>query len=363
MGFGLFSRGHIHDKTIPTQIELMGALDFCQEVIGIPAQDLALKFELWCVARDKGLTGVDTLGSMRKEVNRAIGEGLVTTTGKKKIRMNYVQAGHSTAGVTSPSDVNDVESMRTLRDALQSGECYWHKMTSNEKERAKEQYEDMVWSDKKTTCKPSKKSKSKADGPIGTRSKATGAKKRRVWEEEEDTEDEGEEDDDRAKKQKKKSTEGRSGRSGKQSKEKEKSGRGRKRKVREEDEEEEDRSKKQKKKSMEGGSGKQSKEKLGQGKKRKVREEDEKDEEEERPRKKTKKTLLVLAAMAKKPSGSGGKPKPKPKPMAKVKSRGSGQSSGKSGSKAKVLSKVPPGIHVAVEKDVMDEEEDDDEDM
>ncbi|KAJ7043621.1 hypothetical protein C8F04DRAFT_1175398 [Mycena alexandri] len=418
MGFGLFSRGHIHDKTIPTQIESMGALDFCQEVIGIPAQDLALKFELWCVARDKGLTGVDTLGSMRKEVNRAIGEGLVTTTGKKKIRMNYVQywkrivLHHGVilkgwpldGGVTSPSDVNDVESMKTLRDALQSGECYWHKMTSNEKERAKEQYEDMVEtgeievitrkvrSDKKTTRKPSKKSKSKADGPIGTRSKATGAKKRRVWEEEEDTEDEGEEDDDRAKKQKKKkSTEGRSG---KQSKEKEKSGRGRKRKVREEDEEdedeedeEEDRSKKQKKKSMEGGSGKQSKEKSGQGKKRKVREEDEEDEEEEeeeeRPRKKTKKTasgdsggsyhsksiadkraqLLALAAMAKKPSGLGGKAKPKPKPMAKVKSRGSGQSSGKSGSKAKVLSKVPPGIRVAVEKDVMDEEEDDDEDM
>ncbi|KAJ7037628.1 hypothetical protein C8F04DRAFT_1180366 [Mycena alexandri] len=60
--------------------------------------------------------------------------------------------------------------------------------------------------------------------------------------------------------------------------------------------------------------------------------------------------------MAKKSWGSGGK--------AKVKSRGSGLNLGKkSGSKAKVLSKVPPGIHVAVEKDVMDEEADKEEDF
>ncbi|KAJ7727402.1 hypothetical protein B0H16DRAFT_1331580, partial [Mycena metata] len=54
MGFGIFSRGHIHDKTVPTQIQSMGTLDFCKEVLNISAQDLALKFELWCVARERG---------------------------------------------------------------------------------------------------------------------------------------------------------------------------------------------------------------------------------------------------------------------------------------------------------------------
>ncbi|KAJ7017127.1 hypothetical protein C8F04DRAFT_1279915 [Mycena alexandri] len=157
LGFAIFSRGHIHDKTVPTQIQSMGALNFCTEILGITAQDLALKSELWCVARERGLTGADTLQSMRKTVNHGIGTGLATTTGKKKIRMNYAQywkrivLAHGVilkgwpldGGVVNPANIHNVESMQTLRDALQAGECYWHKMTSNEKEKAKERYTEI----------------------------------------------------------------------------------------------------------------------------------------------------------------------------------------------------------------------------
>ncbi|KAJ7734626.1 hypothetical protein B0H16DRAFT_1327452 [Mycena metata] len=43
-----------------------------------------------------------------------------------------------TEGVVNPTNIHDVDSMRTLRDHLKSGECYWHKLTSSEREKAKE---------------------------------------------------------------------------------------------------------------------------------------------------------------------------------------------------------------------------------
>ncbi|KAJ7727403.1 hypothetical protein B0H16DRAFT_1234409, partial [Mycena metata] len=70
-----------------------------------------------------------------------------------------------TEGVVNPTNIHDVDSMRTLRDHLKSGECYWHKLSSSERETAKEQYDQMVEdgeievverkvrSDKKTTRK------------------------------------------------------------------------------------------------------------------------------------------------------------------------------------------------------------------
>jgi hypothetical protein len=54
VGFAMFSRGHIHDKTLPTECQSLGALDFFEEIGGENFRDVAEKFELWCIAREKG---------------------------------------------------------------------------------------------------------------------------------------------------------------------------------------------------------------------------------------------------------------------------------------------------------------------
>ncbi|KAJ7174439.1 hypothetical protein C8R46DRAFT_1214645 [Mycena filopes] len=228
LGFAVFSRGHIHDKTMPTQIQSMGALDFCIEVLGISAQDLALKFELWCIARDKGLTGTDDLLSMRKVVNAAILTGLMAVLGKKKAKMNYRQYTKKIVigkgvilkgwpldgGVVNPTTISDVESMRSVRDALKSGVCYWHRMSTEERQEAKLEYEEMVESGEvevvarkersdKNTRRKGGKSKT-ASAPVETRSRAPGAKGRRVWEED-DTAEETEEERSTRRKEKEKS--------------------------------------------------------------------------------------------------------------------------------------------------------------
>ncbi|KAJ7809446.1 hypothetical protein B0H13DRAFT_1668142, partial [Mycena leptocephala] len=158
VGFAMFSRGHIHDKTVPTECQSLGGLEFFQEIMGEPARDVAEKFELWCIAREKGLTAVDTLQSMRKQVNKFIHNGLLGATGSQKIAMNWVQYWKSIVlkkgvilkgwpldgEVKNPATIHDVDSMTKLRDALQSGECFWHKMSGREREAAQEKYDEMV---------------------------------------------------------------------------------------------------------------------------------------------------------------------------------------------------------------------------
>ncbi|KAJ7828333.1 hypothetical protein B0H13DRAFT_2373266 [Mycena leptocephala] len=199
-----FSRGHIHDKTIPTEVQSLGALDFVEEVVGEPARNIAEKIELWCIARDKGLIGADILQSMRKQVNKYIHTGLVTVTGSKKIAMNWVQhwkqivlkrnailRGWALEGdPRSPATIHDMESMRKLRDAFESGECYWVKLSGEERVEVEEM------SDKN---QPRKKA---ADTEaLSTRSKAKGAPARRVWSEGSDDESDEEEKKKRARKE------------------------------------------------------------------------------------------------------------------------------------------------------------------
>lgn len=54
IGFAMFTRGHIHDTTIPVTIQSWGALDFFREVIKKDPTDVATLFELWAVSRDRG---------------------------------------------------------------------------------------------------------------------------------------------------------------------------------------------------------------------------------------------------------------------------------------------------------------------
>ncbi|KAJ7664807.1 hypothetical protein B0H17DRAFT_951898, partial [Mycena rosella] len=153
-GFAIFSRGHVHDTTIPTELESWDALKFIEDILRLDPRDIAAQFELWAVAREK----VDTLRSMRKEFTKYISTGLGDTTKKKKISMNYLQyrkaivlkygvvlKGYPLEGnLVNPNNINDIESITKVRDALKSGECFWYRMSPREREIEKEEYSHLV---------------------------------------------------------------------------------------------------------------------------------------------------------------------------------------------------------------------------
>jgi hypothetical protein len=54
IGFAMFTRGHIHDTSVPVTIQSWGALDFFREVLKKDPADISTLFELWAVNRERG---------------------------------------------------------------------------------------------------------------------------------------------------------------------------------------------------------------------------------------------------------------------------------------------------------------------
>jgi hypothetical protein len=52
IGFAMFSRGHVYDKSLPVTIQSWGALDFFLEVLKRDPTDVSSLFELWAVTRE-----------------------------------------------------------------------------------------------------------------------------------------------------------------------------------------------------------------------------------------------------------------------------------------------------------------------
>jgi hypothetical protein len=100
--------------------------------------------------------------------------------------------------VKNPATIHDVDSMTKLRDALQSGECFWHKMSGREREAAQEKYDEMVESGElEVKVRKPRKDKNVSRKALSTRSKAKGAAPRRIWNES----DSGDSEDEQEKKQ------------------------------------------------------------------------------------------------------------------------------------------------------------------
>ncbi|KAJ7862649.1 hypothetical protein B0H14DRAFT_3611645 [Mycena olivaceomarginata] len=97
----------------------------------------------------------------------------------------------------NPASIHDVESMRKLHDAWESGDCCWQKLNSDKQKEVKEMYEEMVTSGeveetaRKTHIDKGSSRKSQLSKALSTRSKAKDAPGRRVWEEDEMTDEEG----------------------------------------------------------------------------------------------------------------------------------------------------------------------------
>lgn len=54
IGFAMFTRGHVHDSSIPVTIESWGALSFFREVLKRDPADVSALFELWGVTHARG---------------------------------------------------------------------------------------------------------------------------------------------------------------------------------------------------------------------------------------------------------------------------------------------------------------------
>ncbi|KAJ7027066.1 hypothetical protein C8F04DRAFT_1267357 [Mycena alexandri] len=222
IGFGFFTRTHIHDKTVPVEIESWGALEFFSQVLRMDPRDVGAKFELWAIARDKG----KSLSSSGKEVVQYHEEG-IRAKGRKNLRLNWKQywtvmvVKHRLIlrgwplhdrGPCNPKLIHTIESIREVRDALKDGSSFWHRLTDPEWEREKAKVEQMledgdieatkrkVRSDKNTK----KRRESPEREPQATRSRANKSKARRVWNEESEEETEKETEMVKAKKKKSK---------------------------------------------------------------------------------------------------------------------------------------------------------------
>ncbi|KAJ7475286.1 hypothetical protein B0H11DRAFT_1918251 [Mycena galericulata] len=190
VGFAMFSCGHVHDTTVPVTIESLGALDFFREVLKKDPVDVSSLFELWAVQRERGNTGADTLLGMQKECTEMIKTGLITAAGKTKIAMNYdnyikaLVEGKNLGLLGWPKGVefkwmskqSAIGPLRTLRDALKSGDCHWKVLTAGEKSCLVAQFKEMVERGEATEKVQKTKAPSKQGGTREKSKRAAAAK-------------------------------------------------------------------------------------------------------------------------------------------------------------------------------------------
>ncbi|KAJ7159902.1 hypothetical protein C8R43DRAFT_1124265 [Mycena crocata] len=87
--FVFFTRGHIHDHSIPASIESWGSMRFVREILGREPTDVQSMFELWAVNQLRGDTGSMTLQELQKECTRIITSGYLRIMNAAKGVMNY----------------------------------------------------------------------------------------------------------------------------------------------------------------------------------------------------------------------------------------------------------------------------------
>ncbi|KAJ7120514.1 hypothetical protein C8R43DRAFT_846623, partial [Mycena crocata] len=180
VGFAMFTRGHIHDRTIPASIESWGALAFFREVLKRDPADVATLFELWVLNRERGNLGHLTLREMQQECTAIITSGLREILNITKVAMNYenyinaLVLGKGVGLVGWPEGVDfkrmskqsAIGPLRKLRDALKDTTCHWKKLSESEKKRLAAQFKEMV-DEGEVRVKEKKSKRSKGSNKAG----------------------------------------------------------------------------------------------------------------------------------------------------------------------------------------------------
>ncbi|KAJ7862379.1 hypothetical protein B0H14DRAFT_3444755 [Mycena olivaceomarginata] len=92
IGFAMFSRAHVHNKSLPVTIQSWGALDFFLEVLKRDPTDVSTLFELWAVSRERVSireTNKNKLLAKQQEATGIITTGLQKILGVTKCAMTY----------------------------------------------------------------------------------------------------------------------------------------------------------------------------------------------------------------------------------------------------------------------------------
>ncbi|KAJ7742759.1 hypothetical protein B0H14DRAFT_3515076 [Mycena olivaceomarginata] len=185
IAFAMFSRGHVHDKSLPVTIQSWGALDFFLEVLKRDPADVSSLFELWAVTRERGKSNKNRLLTMQQEGTALITMGLrkEKILGVTKCAMTYegyinkLVRGKGVGLVNWPEGVDFkhmslqsvIGPLEKLLDSLKCGTTRWKVLTAGEKQQLIAQYEEMVeQGEVKVKLGKTRKAKSRkaAKGPI-----------------------------------------------------------------------------------------------------------------------------------------------------------------------------------------------------
>ncbi|KAJ7326444.1 hypothetical protein DFH08DRAFT_816762 [Mycena albidolilacea] len=189
--FAMFTRGHIHNSSIPVTLESWGALGFFREVLKRDPADIAALFELWA----KECTELIKAGlhmCLTCFTPDAILIGFAgTITGQMKIAMNYdnyikaIVEAKNVGLLGWPHGVyfkrmslqSAIGPLRTLRDALKAGTCKWVILSARQKKQLLADFKEMVANGEATekVAKPKGKGKKKEAGEV-RKSSRTGKK-------------------------------------------------------------------------------------------------------------------------------------------------------------------------------------------
>ncbi|KAJ7667387.1 hypothetical protein B0H14DRAFT_3539121 [Mycena olivaceomarginata] len=138
-GFAMFTRSHSHDKTLPGTIQSWGALDFFQEVLKRDPADVAHLFELWAVSHEQGKTAKNKLLGMQQECT-----SIITTGPPDNLKCHEVRDELQELHLERMLLQSAVGPLQTLLNSLKCGTTWWKVLTSAEKQKLIEQYDEMV---------------------------------------------------------------------------------------------------------------------------------------------------------------------------------------------------------------------------
>ncbi|KAJ7826482.1 hypothetical protein B0H14DRAFT_2595805 [Mycena olivaceomarginata] len=189
--FAMFTRGHIHDSSIPVTLESWGVLGFFREVLKRDPADIAALFELWA----KECTELIKAGlhmCLTCFMPDAILIGFAgTITGQMKIAMNYdnyikaIVEAKNVGLLGWPHGVyfkrmslqSAISPLHTLRDALKARTCKWAILSAHQKKQLLTDFKEMVANGEATekVAKPKGKGKKKVAGEV-RKSSRTGKK-------------------------------------------------------------------------------------------------------------------------------------------------------------------------------------------
>ncbi|KAF8145751.1 hypothetical protein K438DRAFT_1629559, partial [Mycena galopus ATCC 62051] len=134
----MFSRGHVHDKTLPVTIQSWGAMEFFREVLKRDPADISHLFELWAVSRERGTSSK----MIYNGCDEVLTNGIETVLGVTNCAMNYesyiekLVCGKGVGLVNWPDGVDfkrmslqsAVGPLQILLDSLKCGTTRWKKL-------------------------------------------------------------------------------------------------------------------------------------------------------------------------------------------------------------------------------------------